>query len=403
MDADRFDSLIAALFSVPSRRDALRALGALGIVGLVNHAAARKKRKKKCARAGQKTSKKRKRCCKGLVKDASKRCCAPATCPPESCGSMPDGCGGTLSCGGCPQDQICLISNVCQPCTVTCTGVPTQCGTALQQALEAGGTIHVCPGTYQGTFAPSDPVTIVGAGEGDDPASNTILDANGAGRVLTISPGLSATLERLRIIRGNLSASASVDGGAGIRQDGGTLRLTECTVSGNTVVNTGPQLKAFGGGIYSGAGSTLELTRCTVRDNHISGAFSYGGGIASAGTTTLTDCLVEDNRANLADGGGLYFDGKTALAGNTRVRGNVAAHGGGIFHNDYTLTVAETCRVTRNATTSVPGSGGGIFNRGIVTLQGADPSPIVVNNCYDNCGSGAPVPKCAETPISCSP
>jgi hypothetical protein len=46
------------------------------------------------------------------------------------------------------------------------------------------------------------------------------------------------------------------------------------------------------------------------------------------------------------------------------------------------------------------GSGGGIRRSGgTVTLRGANPSPIVVNNCHENCAGN--VPRCAATPVSC--
>jgi hypothetical protein len=67
---------------------------------------------------------------------------------------------------------------------------------------------------------------------------------------------------------------------------------------------------------------------------------------------------------------------------------------GGIYVQfDGTLIIAETCRVTRN--TAPSGNGGGILNgSGTVILQGADPSPIVVNNCQENC-AGTLVPNCS--------
>ena len=42
-------------------------------------------------------------------KDGSGRCaaCIPSTCAPNACGSVPDGCGGTLSCGGCLGNSLC--------------------------------------------------------------------------------------------------------------------------------------------------------------------------------------------------------------------------------------------------------------------------------------------------------
>ncbi len=39
-------------------------------------------------------------------------CCTLATCQPKQCGSFPDGCGGTLDCGTCPGGQIC-VNNGC--------------------------------------------------------------------------------------------------------------------------------------------------------------------------------------------------------------------------------------------------------------------------------------------------
>jgi Right handed beta helix region len=255
----------------------------------------------------------------------------------------------------------------------------------LQTALNAGGTIHVCPGRYESRFTIDSAVTIIGAGESDDAASNTILDANGAGLVVLITTGSGlVALERLRVTGGNSNSIAG-----GILHLGMTLRMTDCTVSGNTGANSA------GGGIFGGVGSTLEMTRCTVRDNHATGSRGVGGGVASQGTTTLTDCLIEANRADGA-GGGLYISsGLTILDGSTQVRGNEAVAGGGIGSGPSTLVIAETCRVTENMAS--PGKGGGIFNNGgTVRLLGADPSPIVVNNCHENCGGT--VPKCSTAP-----
>jgi hypothetical protein len=237
MDADRIDALLVAFASAPSRRAALRSLIGLGLVGLAGQADARRKKKhrKKCAKSGQRLKKKRKRCCAGLAPDAQKVCrgrpgCTPRTCPPGACGNLADGCGGTLSCGGCPTGQICLRENVCQPCTITCSGSPTQCGAIVQKAVQSGGTWYLCPGRYQGGFVlGNDAVTLIGAGDGADPTSNTILDGAFADRVLDIQPGAgSLTLERLMIGAGHAA------GGGGIRlQAGSSLHMTECTVLGN--------------------------------------------------------------------------------------------------------------------------------------------------------------------------
>jgi len=261
--------------------------------------------------------------------------------------------------------------------------------------------IHVCPGIYRappvGGFAPlASGVSLVGAGDGTDPATATLLDATGTGgRVLSIDAGVGlVVLQRLRV------TGATTVFSAGILHIGTPLRMTECTVAGNTASNN------IGGGLFVDPGSILEMTRCTVRDNHVTGNSSFGGGIFTFGTVTLTDCRIENNSAD-RNGGGFYMgSGTTTLVGATTVQGNHAdtnpsSGGGGIFVNAGTLRIAESCRVTRNTATT--GRGGGIRNAaGGMILQGANPSPIVVDNCPENCAPlGAGVPNCAPTPVSC--
>src|SRR5829696_8530555 len=202
MATDRFDVLRAALTPTPSRRGAVRLLGGLGLAGWFGPTPARAEQK--CARAGQKTSKKRKTCCAGLVKDGS----------------------------------------VCRPCTVTCPEGATDCGAALETTMAGGGTVYVCPGTYQkpsGSFLVSKSVTVIGAGEGNDPARNTVLQGSGSGRVVTIDAAtvITATFQDLRITGGVGGAGGGIFNG-----DGNILSLIGCTITGNKAQGT----SGFGGG-----------------------------------------------------------------------------------------------------------------------------------------------------------
>jgi predicted outer membrane repeat protein len=415
MDAPRFDYLVQAFTGSANRRGLLRwlasvpPLSALVPILVEEHAAARQRRRKlrqrrearhdrvQDERKKKKKKKKKKASPLSPPPPASPPPCAPRACPADACGSVPDGCGGTLSCGGCAGNSLCH-AGVCQPCDVAClSGNPAICGADLQLALGAGGTVYVCPGRYQGNFSIITSAHVIGSGDGAGPASNTVLDAHGAGRALQIAAGTGLIeLERLRVIGGDLS---SIGGnGAGIVHAGAPLRMTECTVSGNEGADSG-------GGIHSQG--SLELTRCTIRDNHVTGP-AVGGGIVvtGSGTATLTDCLVEVNSAEFVGGGLAIGLGPVTLAGSTQVRGNVGGIGGGIFIEAGTLTITENCRVTKN--TAAPGQGGGIHSAGsTVTLQGSDPiSPIVVNNCQENCvvAGGGPVAKCStEPPVSCPP
>jgi hypothetical protein len=71
------------------------------------------------------------------------------------------------------------------------------------------------------------------------------------------------------------------------------------------------------------------MTRCTLRNNHALGVIGEGGGLYTIGTTTLTDCLVENNFASDSGGGIGIFGGTTLLTGTTQVRDNVVDIGFG--------------------------------------------------------------------------
>jgi hypothetical protein len=73
--------------------------------------------------------------------------CTPAVCPAASCGAMPDGCGGTLSCGTCADGQVCASNVCCAPTTcaaagLTCGTLSDGCGGVL--SCGACGTGQVC-------------------------------------------------------------------------------------------------------------------------------------------------------------------------------------------------------------------------------------------------------------------
>jgi hypothetical protein len=71
--------------------------------------------------------------------------CIPKTCQAGQCGSIPDGCSGTLSCGGCGAHQTC-VSNTCQCAPSTCSDFAS-CGTFSDGC---GGTLTCTP--YTGAF-----------------------------------------------------------------------------------------------------------------------------------------------------------------------------------------------------------------------------------------------------------
>ena len=135
----------------------------------------------------------------------------------------------------------------------------------------------------------------------------------------------------------------------------GSLTLTGCTVTANSVGKSG-------GGLSS-VSSSVTLTDCTVSGNS---AGLSGGGLSNAdGTLMMTDTNVNGNYAGSVDnnglGGGVYSDTGTNTLTDCTISGNTVSNGGGggLCVSDSTTTLVY-CSVSNNLVSGSEGSGGGI-------------------------------------------
>ena len=106
------------------------------------------------------------------------------------------------------------------------------------------------------------------------PGANLLsVSGNKPSRVFLIDQGVTASVSGLTITGGNTAYE-----GGGL-ENAGELKLTDCTVSGNSA--------GAGGGLFNTGGGTTTLTHCTFSDNS---AVSSGGGLLNyGGTLSLTD------------------------------------------------------------------------------------------------------------------
>jgi hypothetical protein len=156
-------------------------------------------------------------------------------------------------------------------------------------------------------------------------------------RVLFVPPGVTVTMHRVELTGADFTiyTGQSARYGAGVQNNGGTLRLLDSAVYGNTAVQ---------------------------------GA----GGIWNQGTLELTRVRIEGNRAG--GGGGLYQSDAGTINGQcVRVINNTADYGVGLLQ---AATTSTGTRVTfrnssfyGNVTLTIPPQGADIYNLAPATVQ----------------------------------
>jgi hypothetical protein len=195
------------------------------------------------------------------------------------------------------------------------------------------------------------------------------INGNGAVQIFNVANfNITVLLNSLTITNGY-----STNSGGGI-YNGGTLTLTNCTLSGNTASVVG----GYAGGIVNEG--TLTLNNCTLLGNSETGygvgrSVGDGGGIFNGGTLTMTNCTLTGNtqtgNSAFGGGGGIYNDGtvtlnQCTLSGNSATGGG---GGGGIYNDGYGTLTLNQCTLSGNSAGDPYGGGGGIYNEDTVTLN----------------------------------
>ena len=175
-------------------------------------------------------------------------------------------------------------------------------------------------------------------------------------RFFQLTSSGSLTIEDATISGGTADVGGAIFNSGGISgsDTGGTLTLTNSTLSGNSAAALGGAIFNGGGVMDSSMGGTVTLNHSTLSGNNATtngGGIFNGGGIsdsATGGTVSLTNATLSGNTAT-NNGGGIYNDGGnndsttggTVTLTNSTLSGNDANDGGGIF-NDAGLNNSST-------------------------------------------------------------
>jgi len=237
------------------------------------------------------------------------------------------------------------------------------------------GTTRVSGSTLSENTAGPNPgngggLHLTGAGSVD--VTGTLItrnDATDEGGGLWNSATGTMTVSRSNVVDNRADGDDADQGGGGLFNDGGSLRVSGSRLEGNTATG----VSGSGGGILNNLG-TLSVSDTVVDDNSSTRA---GGGIeANVGSTDLSQVRLSNNSTgfNPGNGGGLHLTGAgTVTIDDSRVTENIASsEGGGLWNSDTgTMTVTDTA-IKGNAAPVGPQ----VFNDGGTFTIDGQPVPV---------------------------
>ena len=248
--------------------------------------------------------------------------------------------------------------------TVVLDGLTIQNGRNSVNAF--GGGIRIDQGTNHNVTISNSIVT------------NNLNDTSGGGLSIStaITPTVTITNSTFSNNRAGSAAAGTSGTGGGIQVNSvAIVNITNTTITGNTATTGLTTINPGGGGLSIAAGTTT-VTNSMINNNTASSAVAgsanstFGGGVfISGGTGTFIGSTINNNTSTATGGtgfgfaGGIYNQQATLNLTNSTVSGNMASNfHGGIRALGQTILATTNITDSTISNNSAPGEGGGLVN-----------------------------------------
>ena len=226
--------------------------------------------------------------------------------------------------------------------------------------------------------------------KGNSTVQRSTAGGTPAFRIFQVTPGHTVMIQGLTISNGLATGGSPGFWGGGIYNDGSTLTVANCVISGNSAGG----MIGFGGGIFNNANNSghadLTISNSTVSGNSASngggGVYSNGAGQLHHATVVLNGSTISGNSASSGAGifnNGYSFGDASLIVNNSTISGNAALNGGGGIYNLGQINSSNTSVTVSNSTISGNSArfGGASVNDG---LDGSATVEVAHSTISDN-------------------
>ncbi|WP_157082411.1 beta strand repeat-containing protein [Methanobrevibacter cuticularis] len=254
-------------------------------------------------------------------------------------------------------------------------------GTITSGTTNPGDTILLAPGNYTGTTNTGITINKNVTIQGNGPAANVIIDAQGSRRIFTIGNNLNVTFINITFTNGRSSTTYTVLGGAIYNQyTTTTMTFINCTFTSNTATTN------YGGGAITNFG-VMSVSGSTFTNNYA----SFGGGaISNIGVMSVNDSTFISNSAGNMGGAVIYNHGvNSKISSSTFINNTATSNGGGVIYNHAdgaNFSISDSTFINNTAI----GVGGVICNSGGVNFS-VSGSTFINNTAGGGVGSGGAI------------